>query len=298
MRNWIILAVVSAAGLGGLWGIAQGPVAGNDEAGLRKTMESYIAALQGADLTALSSLWATDAEYTDETGKCIKGRDAISNMCKASINDYKDGKVTGKIDNIRFLTPDVAVVEGAVLFTPKDGVVDRNRFSAVWTRKDGRWLLASARDLPDLDGELADRAIEELKWLVGDWTASKGDTTIKLTTRPTLGNKFLKMEFAIKSAKEEFTVVQMLGFDPTQGVVRSWTFDSRGGFGQGSWTRTASVWQGETDGVLPSGQVATAVTYLRMNGPDAFVWQATEREVEGQPIPDSETKYTRVGAGR
>lgn len=35
-----------------------------------------------------------------------------------------------------------------------------------------------------------------------------------------------------------------------------------------------------------------------MNGPDSFVWQATEREVEGQPIPDSEIKYTRVQASR
>lgn len=297
MRLWIICAVLFTSGMTAMWAGGQNAAQQNDEAGLRKAAESYAAALQAGDLNAVLALWSADADFVNEDGQTIKGREAIGALYKESINEFKNGKVTAKINSIRFLTSDVAVMDGNVEFTGKDGTVDGNHFSAVWTRTGGKWTIASARDLPDTPAEMADRGMTELKWLIGDWAAESGETKIKLSVKPDLGNKFLRMEFNI-SAKEAITVVQYVGWDPTEGAIRTWTLDSRGGFGSGLWTRDASVWLGETSGVLPSGQVASAVAYMRMNGPNSFVWQATEREVDGQPIPDNEIKYTRVAATR
>jgi len=302
MRSWILIAFVVSAGVGALW--AGGQTGGNpastvnDEAGVRQAAAALVAAMQAGDATALGNSWTDDAEYTDDTGNPTKGRAAIVELYKPTLADYKTGKLTGKIDALRFLTPDVALMEGTIEFTPANGAADRNRFSATWTRKNNRWQIASARDLLEMEGELSDRGMEELKWLVGDWTADDKGTSIKLSVRPELDKKFLRMDFTIKAGSGEFRVVQFAGFDPIEGILRTWTFDSRGGFGQGMWTRDASIWQGETDAVLPTGQYGSAVNFMRMSGPDSFVWQATEREVEGQPIPDAEIKYTRVPAAR
>jgi uncharacterized protein (TIGR02246 family) len=302
MRSWILMALVGSAGVGALWagGQSGGSTVGtaNDEAGVRQAAAALVAAMQAGDAAALANYWAEDAEYTDDSGNPTKGRAAVVELYKPTLAEYKAGKLTGKVDKLRFLTPDVAIMDGTIEFTPASGAADRNRFSATWTRKNNRWQIASARDLPEVEGELADRGMEELKWLVGDWTADDKGTSIRLSVRPDLDKKFLRMDFTIKSAAGEFRVVQYAGFDPIEGVLRTWTFDSRGGFGQGMWTREASIWQGETDAVLPTGQYGSAVNFMRMSGPDGFVWQATEREVEGQPIPDAEIKYTRVQAAR
>lgn len=304
MRSWIMFTLVAGAGFGALWAGGQTtsnqPATGNDEAGVRGAAAALIAAMQAGDAVALGNAWAADAEYSDDAGHRTKGRDAIVNLYKPSLANYKAGKLTAKIDSLRFLTPDVAAMEGTVEFTPAGGAADRNRFSATWARRNNKWQIVSARDLPALEGEFADRGMEELKWLVGDWLAEDKEkgTSIKLSVRPELDKKFLRMDFTIKGTTSEFKVVQYAGFDPIEGILRTWTFDSRGGFGQGMWTRQASIWQGESDAVLPTGQYGSAVNFMRMNGPDSFVWQATEREVEGQPIPDSEIKYTRVQASR
>jgi len=298
MRSWILIGTLAVGALTALWAGGQNTTGQNDEAGLRKAVDAYGAALQAGDIEAIKAFWSPDADYVDEEGKKIKGRDAILNLYRDNIAEIKASKVVVKIKNLRFLTPDVAVMDGVVETTAKDGDTDVDNFSTVWTRSSGKWVMSSARNLPETSEEMAERGLTEIKWLIGDWVAESGALKINLKIRSALGNKFLHMEFAIQSANQKFDVVQFLGWDPTQGAVRTWTFDSRGGFGEGVWERTASVWQGETEAVMPTGQISTAVTFLRMAGPDSFVWQATEREVDGQPIPDNEVKYTRVKSSK
>jgi hypothetical protein len=135
-----------------------------------------------------------------------------------------------------------------------------------------------------------------MKWLVGEWSAEDRGSKIKLACQLDLGGKYLRMDFTVTGANEPLNIVQYVGWDPTEGLSRSWTFDSRGGFGQAVWTRTGGIWRADAEGVLPGGQTGSAVNFVRMNGPTSFTWQSTEREVDGQPIPDHEIKYTRANA--
>jgi uncharacterized protein (TIGR02246 family) len=296
MRTCLAAAITVAMGLGALCLKAQqtAVIAQNDDAPIRATIDLYAKALKTGDLKAILSYWTADADFTDEDGKAFKGRDAIGKLFQENVKDLKAGKSALKIDSLRFLTPDVVTMNGAVEFTRPEGIVETNRFSAVLAKKDGRWLIASARDLPDLEGQAGDRGMKELQWLTGDWTAADRATKIKLSVRPELSGKFALMRYEIKGPKETLTVLQLLGYDPIQGALRSWAFDSRGGFGESLWSRENSVWTSESVGVLPSGQVGSAVNYIRILSPNSFTWQSTRREVEGQPIPDNELKYNRV----
>src|SRR5262249_55369008 len=157
-------------------------LAPNDDA-IRATIEQYSKALKAGDLKAILPYWTADADFTDEDGKVFKGRDAIGKLFQENLKDLKAGKSALKIDSLRFLTPDVVTMNGAVEFTRPEGIVETSRFSAVLTKIDGRWLFASARDLPAQEGEAGDRSLKELQWLTGDWTAEDRGTTIRLSVR-------------------------------------------------------------------------------------------------------------------
>ena len=302
MRRLLGVAVLAMTGLGLVWagspqrGGAQ--ASGNDEAGLRAAVAAYSKTLKTGDLKAIMNYWAPDADFTSDTGEVSKGRAAIGKLFTENLADLKAGKSAIKIDSVRFLAPEVATLDGVIEFTPPDGPVETNRFGAVWTRKDGRWIIASARDLPETEDQAADRGRKEMEWLAGEWTGKEGDTAIKLTVKPELDGKFALARFDIKGPKQTLLVYQLIGWDPIEGTIRSWTFDSRGGFGETLWVRDGATWTGNTAGTLQTGQTGSAVNTIQMLGPDQFRWRATSREVDGQPIPDSEITYKRVATKR
>jgi uncharacterized protein (TIGR02246 family) len=302
MRQSITATLLALTCLAFFWAAgterAGAQAAANDEAALRATVDAYSASLGTGDLNAIMNHWSPDADFTSDSGDVTKGRDAIGKLMAANLAELKTGKSAVKIDTIRFLTNDVAAMDGAVEFTPANGPLESNRFSAVWARKNGRWIIASARDLPEGEEHVADRGMKELQWLVGEWTAQDRDTSIKLTVKSELDGKFAFGKFEIKNPKQTIIVYQMLGYDPTEGSLRAWTFDSRGGFGETVWERDGSNWAGDNAVVLPTGQVGTSYNTIQMMGPNQFKWHATNREIEGQPIPDSEITYNRVTTAR
>src|SRR5262245_9299574 len=175
-----LIATVVAGVLGALWASAQqaDSSTGSAEAAIRKAAEGYGAALKGGDLKEVAAFWAPDAEFTDSEGNVLRGRDEINKRIAESLEDLKTGKSVINIKSFRFLTPDVATTDGFIEFTPANGTMEADKFSAVWTRKDGRWVIASARDLPESEDDIGARAVNTLKWLQGDWTAEQAESRI------------------------------------------------------------------------------------------------------------------------
>jgi hypothetical protein len=92
---------------------------------------------------------------------------------------------------------------------------------------------------------------------------------------------------------DDLRVTQWIGFDPSTAQIRSWTFDSRGGYGDGLWTREDNTWRSETTGVLPDGRIGTSFNTIRFVDDTHLEWRSTGRNVEGQPMPDAEVRLVR-----
>jgi hypothetical protein len=133
-----------------------------------------------------------------------------------------------------------------------------------------------------------------VQWLIGEWEAEKGNVT--MSTKWNLGKAFLMQEYKVKEGDGEMHVIKLLGFDPLTGQMKSWTFDSRGGYGEGLWKREGNSWVGQTAGVLPGGQTGSAVNVLRYVDDKSMVFQTRDREVGGQPLPNAEVKLVRKSA--
>lgn len=290
------LLTVCLLGLTVRSGDGQAPTAKDDPAmskAIGQAVAAYAEVFNKGDLKALGAVWAADAEYIDEQGTVTRGRDAIVALFKQHLADLKGAKIVFKVTSVRALTPDIAMQDGASTITMPDGSVDEGRFTAVWFKKDGKWFIRSARDLPyeATDTVGATGALKELQWMIGNWEGEKGG--VQVTVRWTLNRAFLSQEYTVKDPAGDMQVTQLVGFDPLTGQIKSWTFDSRGGYGEGLWTREGNAWHVETAGVLPNGQTGTALNVIRYVDDQHVVFQARNREIGGQPIPDSEVKLVR-----
>jgi hypothetical protein len=95
---------------------------------------------------------------------------------------------------------------------------------------------------------------------------------------------------------EEFQVIsqgsvilkgtQRIGWDPQRKQIRSWIFDSAGGFGEATWTPVGDDWVCKGAGVQADGASASATRRLIRSGQDRVIWSATERLAGGEELPD------------
>lgn len=267
-----------------------------EELAIRNAELAYGSAYNKGDLDTIMTLWAADADFVDEDGKTYKGRDAIRALFKAAMDDAKGSTMKLTSKSLRFLKPDVAIEDGMVEITSPEGIKDQNRFTAIWMKTGGKWQLTNVRDLPDEIVEVPHAAhMKGLEWMIGDWANDDKDVKVTISCRWALDKKYIRQEFSAKPKDgKTIAVVQYIGWDPVNEQVRSWFFDSHGGFGEGSWEQRGKSWTASSSGVLPDGRQATGTHTWRYLDAKSFMWIAKDREVDGDPLDDIQAKLVRV----
>ncbi len=252
------------------------------------------------NLEALLALWSPDADYIDEAGKVTRGKEALTAVFKKSLADIKGSKVAGKMNSLKFLRPDVAVEDGSLEFTAPDGTKESNRYAIVWVKSGDHWLISSARDLPAEVNDVPSLAYPQLKaleWLVGEWQDASDKIDVSVVCRWDRNKSFLVMQYEVKQPGEEpLHVTQRIGWDGYNERIRSWTFDSQGGFGESNWQRDGNRWVAATSGILPDGGTGGATNVYQFVDPNTILWRSLDRDVDGQPLADAEIKFVRKAA--
>jgi uncharacterized protein (TIGR02246 family) len=298
MRHNIITAVFGLVGAAVVVGQIR---AADNEGAIQAAVESYTAAFNNRDLDGFLAHFADDADYLDHGGQQYREKVGLARLFKRSLADLKDQKLKTTITSLRFLRPDVAIADGKAEFTTTDGASESGRFTAVWTRTDGKWLLSSVHDLPEPAAASEDAAspLQQLAWLVGDWTHEDPTFSVQVSGRWTLNKSFLRVEYIVKGKEDEdLTVVQYFGWDPVDGVIRAWFFDSRGGYGGGDWVRDGNTWSANWYGVLSGGRTASSVSSFKYLDNKSFVFRSVDREIDGLPMDDVEAKFVRKAVSK
>jgi uncharacterized protein (TIGR02246 family) len=265
---------------------------------LQATIDKYVAAYSAGTIDAVMSHWAEEADFVDIRGRFHEGRDLIAALFRRGFANNPGRTLVLKSAARKFLTPEVAMDDGILELTDANGEKDSGRYTVVWTKVKGKWLIRSARDIP-LEAEEAPAAeqtppLEELAWLVGKFEAKSEKHQITLDCDWQLDKSFLVQTFQVKSADDDFKVVTYIAFDPAEGRFRSWFFDSRGGFGGGTWAKRDKTYKANIVSVLPDGQIGSALMTWEAADANTLVWQALEREVGGESLPDASQKFIRI----
>lgn len=250
--------------------------------------EAFVRSYNAGDSKALAAMFAEDAEVAEADGGRHQGRDRIERRLADTFASSPDARIAIETDAIRFLSPDVAKEEGRSLVTPAGGPPEELAFTVLYVRREGRWLISSVREDPIEAARPHDR-LKDLEWMVGEWVEEHADSVVRFSCRWAEGGNFLLRDVSMKrGGRPVMSIAQRIGWDPSTRQVRSWEFDSAGGFGEGRWSRAGDRWTIKHSGVQADGTASSATNTMTKQGTDALRWVSTDRVVGGESLPDTE----------
>jgi uncharacterized protein (TIGR02246 family) len=262
-----------------------------DEAAIRKNAEDYVVAYNNHDAKTVAAMWSPDAVYLDPaTGDAAVGRQEIEKVFADTLADLKDARLEVDVQSIDFVSPNVAVENGTVRVVQPNEEPVETQYTAVNVKRDGKWLLdrISEEETPDPPPSNYEH-LKELEWMIGSWVDQDESATIQTDCQWTKNRNFMNRSFAVVSGGEvSMAGMQVIGWDPVAKQVRSWVFDSDGGFSEGRWTRKGDRWLIQQNGASPDGSTNSAVNIITKLNDDTFTWQSVQRETNGDVLPNVE----------
>ena len=281
-----ILAVCVALGLATFPGRTlareDAPARSADEAAVREASQAFARAFQAGEAQAVADAWTEEGEYADEGSEPVRGRAAVREAYSRFFASRPELKVESRTNSVRFVGQDAALEEGTFTVKPKAGTPVASRFSTLYVRQGGRWLIALLREWPDAGPPRP--TLEDLAWLVGTWESDGTGPKVRVTFEWADNKAFLRGRFWI--TPEGAPGTQILAVDRSDSVLRAWTFDADGGFGEATWARDGDRWAIHSGGTVASGGRASALNFLTPEGPDAFNWRSVRRTLDDKDLPD------------
>ena len=107
-------------------------------------------------------------------------------------------------------------------------------------------LLASCAHQPQVQFGSHYPHIKDLSWMIGEWTDTQDGKTITNVCRWSTNRNFITRTFEV--AEDDQPMIEgteIIGWDPAENVLRSWTFDSTGGVAIGIWMLQNDQWNTE-----------------------------------------------------
>jgi uncharacterized protein (TIGR02246 family) len=260
-----------------------------EEAAVRQAVQSFVDAFNNGDATAVASHWSDDGRYVAPTGDSFKGRKEIEEAFKAFFARNKGLQIKVSSSSIRFPSPNRAVETGKATVTRPDQTSEETQYVAAYVKKGGAWKLTSVEEEESPVPLPGYEHLKELEWLIGEWIDKDENATLDTVYQWTRNNSFITGSFTIDvQGKLDLQGTQVIGWDPVTKTIRSWVFDSQGGFGQGTWSKNGNQWVVESSSVLSTGEKASSINTYTYVDQNTFTFQSTGREIGGELVPDIE----------
>jgi uncharacterized protein (TIGR02246 family) len=265
------------------------PATIEDDKAIRAIVQTFTDAFNKRDVKAIVTLFTEDGEALDTDGDAIQGRVALEEHYASRLGETEGDKLEVTIEKVVMIAPGVAREAGRTEFTPGGGgSAIFGRYSAIHVKVDGRWLIANMRELTDKQISHYER-LKELEWLVGDWVEESPDAVVVTSIKWTDNKNFLLRSFDVRiKGKPAMSGTQRIGWDPLTKQIKSWVFDSRGGYGEGLWTRAGNQWVVKATGVRPDGRTATATQVLTYVNQDNLRWKSIDRTLGDEIVNETD----------
>ena len=266
-----------------------------DESTIRANVEAFVKAYNAGDAKAVANLFAPEAQTIDEDGETTQGREAIERKTAATFADAPQGRIQIDVGSIRMIGSALAIETGRAKVTSSPGKEPNvSRYSAVHVKsRGGKWLLAFVRETEESEITNAER-LKPLEWLIGDWIDESPDSVVLTSCKWSDNKNFLLSDINIRvQGSNAMHLTQRIGWDPLTKQIKSWLFDSEGGYGESFWTRDGDLWRVKATAVRRDGTTASMTNIYTPTGKDSYTWQTTDRVVAGEVLPPMEIKVVR-----
>jgi hypothetical protein len=231
----------------------------------------------------------------DEEGNVYQGREQLEQVFGKFFEAFPGVKMTLDVASIRLLGPGLAVEDGTRKVVTKDGTGKAaTRYTLLYVKRDDKWLIASAREFMADEEPTPHERLLPLAWLAGDWVDENAESVVLMNCRWSEDKNFLMMEYTAKiQGRSAMKTSQRIGWDPLTKRIRSWAFDSDGGYGDAQWTTIDTGWVLKSSAVLPDGRTGSATLFIEPVDKDKFVMRGFDRIVGDETADDYEVTIVR-----
>ena len=259
-----------------------------DEVTIRGAIKTYVAAFNTKDAKALAAHWSPEGVYVSRLdGSAISGRDALELEFAAQFEASKNTKLEVTTDSIQFISPNVALEHGTATVIAPDAEPSLSSYSVVHVKRDGRWLIDRVSEEEVIEPASHYEQLKQLEWMIGNWIDQDGGSVIATECKWTRNRNFITRTFtATVGGRIDLTGMQLVGWDAARKQIRSWVFDSEGGWAEGHWSQSGDRWLVQTTATLPDGRRGSSTSILRPTGSESFSWQKVNRVVDGEILPN------------
>jgi hypothetical protein len=136
-----------------------------------------------------------------------------------------------------------------------------------------------------------------LDWAIGNWAenAETGDgERISLTWSDNQNFVLGAFSTTVKGVSVG-GATQWIAWDPIAKIIRSWIFDTTGGFGEGAWSKDGKKWVVKSTHVLQDGKKAATTYVITSIDSDTISLLSKDRTIDGAKLPDTkEVKLKRI----
>jgi len=263
------------------------PDYGDQEKLLRLQADQYAEAFAKGDAKAIADMWAKDATFVDAGGRGFHGRQEIEKLYTRYFSNSGGQPLAVNVESIRFPSSTVAVEEGTTHMSQAASPGSANRYTAVHVKEDGRWQMYSVTETEYTPSSTSEY-LEDLSWLIGDWTGGNPQEKVHLKARWVADKHFILCTYRPDSGEtEKVSDTEVIGWNPVARQIFSSYFGSNGGFGRSVWSRDGQSWVRRAHIVQPDGKRGTALYVLHPLDKDTFTWRSTRRTLDGMRMPDT-----------
>lgn len=266
-----------------------------EEQVVRRIVQDFAKAFNAGSPDKLTQLFFAGAEFTDDAGNVYKGAPAIRDIFARFFQKFPGATATITADSVWLVGPTLAIVDGQRIVTAKDDQPPAaSRFTLVLMKDGGVWKIASGREEQADDVLSPHERLEPLAWLLGDWVNEGTDAVVQLSCKWSADKNYLLIDFAAKMQdKPALKSTQRIGWDPLTGKVKSWVFDSDGGYGTAMWSQIENHWVLKSSAVLPDGQTGSATIILEPRDKQSYIMKGFDRIRGDVAEPDFEVTIVR-----
>lgn len=287
----IRVLIVVVAGLYGFCETVPGAAqeTGERTAAIRAGSEEFVKAFNAGSAKSIAALWTLDGEYVDDSGRHFVGREEIEQGYAEFFAENPKSKIQVTIDSIRLLTDDTAIEDGrAAVVTPAGDSTGSSKYTVVHVKVDETWKMASVRDAM-IQPPRSVISAADLEWLIGTWKAEEHGVTTLSVCRWVADGGFIERRYTATHVDgTSSSAIQIVGWNPAEGHVQSWSFSPDGSHAVGVWMPQQDGWVAQIRGTASDGLPTSSVNRLRKLDDNAYVWQSLDRSVGGTTMPDTQ----------
>jgi uncharacterized protein (TIGR02246 family) len=261
----------------------------DESSAVRAAVDAYVAAYNRGDAKAVAACWSRQGQWISPAGEKVQGPAAIEKALQAIFSEARGMHLELPHHSVRLIAPDVALDEGVARVVRPGEVPADSTYLAAYVKQDGQWKLDSVREteLPSPPSHY--QRLKDLDWLIGDWVDQNASSTVATKVVWTKNKNFILSMFKVSApGMDDLEGTQVIGWDPIEKSIRSWIFDSDGGYGEGTWTKKGNRWLVKTSTVLANGGRASATNIYRCLDNNTYAWQSIGRQVNGKHLPNIE----------